>query len=115
MSSSGNQQYIQRNRCKIKPSVQIHSLIEIYTSTISSKKRSSGPYNQVEQRFFVKISRRDGSQCRQIHLKFLERYGDDTLSYSEVCYCNAQFVMVEEFVEDASRTAGRSPDFSVQL
>jgi hypothetical protein len=61
----------------------------------------------------MKVSRRDGLQCRQIHLKLLELYGDDALSYSEACYWSRQGLMDREDVEGARRT-GRSTDFSVQ-
>jgi hypothetical protein len=40
----------------------------------------------MEQHLFIKFSRQDGLQCKQIHLKLLEVYGGDALSYSEVYY-----------------------------
>jgi hypothetical protein len=68
----------------------------------------------MEQRLFVKISRRDGLQCRQLHLKLPELYGDDALFNSEVCDGSQQFVMGREYVEDGRRT-GRLPDFRVHI
>jgi hypothetical protein len=68
----------------------------------------------MEQRLFVKIGRRDGRQCRQIHLKLLELYGGDALSYLEVCYWSRQFLLDRDRVEGARRT-GRPPDFIVHL
>jgi hypothetical protein len=62
----------------------------------------------------IKISRRDGLQYKQIHLKLLKLYGGDGLSYSEVCYWSKQFLMGLEYVEDPRRT-GRPVDFGVQL
>jgi hypothetical protein len=41
----------------------------------------------------------------------LELYGDDALSYSEVCHGSRQFLMGREYVEDASRTS--QPPISV--
>jgi hypothetical protein len=62
----------------------------------------------------MKISRRDGLQCRQIYLKLVELCGNDALSYSEVCYWSQQFFIGRESVEDAKRTH-RPSDFSIQL
>jgi hypothetical protein len=68
----------------------------------------------MEQRPFIKISRLDGLQCRKIHHKLLELYGDDALFYSEMCYWSRQFLMGREYAEDARRT-GRSANFGGQL
>jgi hypothetical protein len=66
------------------------------------------------QYLFIKISRRDDLECRQLHLKLFELCGDDALSYSEVCYWSRQFLMGWKYVEDPRRTL-RPPGFSVQL
>jgi hypothetical protein len=78
------------------------------TSTINSTKRSSVCYDYMEQRLFIEIRRRDGLQCRQIHLKLLELYGDDAISYWEVCSWSWQFLMNRQYLEDAKKT-GRPP------
>jgi hypothetical protein len=67
----------------------------------------------MEQCIFVTISRRDGLQCRQIHLKLLELYSDDALSYSEEYFWSWQFLMDREYIKDAEDWP--TPDFSVQL
>jgi hypothetical protein len=84
------------------------------TSTISSGKGSSARSGHMEQRLFLKISRRDDLQCRKIHLKLLELDDDDALSYSEVCCWSWQFLMGREYIENKRRT-DRPSDFTVQL
>jgi hypothetical protein len=77
---------------------------------------SRGQYRTccMKERLFIKISRRDGLKCRQIHLKLLELYVHDAFPYSGVCHWSRQLLMSRESVEDARRTR-QSPDFSVQL
>jgi hypothetical protein len=47
------------------------------------------------------------------HVKLLDLYGGDALSYSEACHWSRQFFMSGKPVEDAKRT-GRPPDFGIQ-
>jgi hypothetical protein len=61
-------------------------------------------HSHLEQRLFIKISQRDGLQCKRLHLNLVELYGDDALSYSEVRYWSRQFLIDWEYVEDARRT-----------
>jgi hypothetical protein len=58
----------------------------------------------MEQPLFIRISCRDGLQRKQTHLKLLELYGSDALSYSQVCYGSRQSLMGREYVEDTRRT-----------
>jgi hypothetical protein len=69
----------------------------------------------MEQRLFIKIRRRDGLCCKQIHLKLLELYGGDGFSYSEVCYWIKQFFMRREHVEEARKTGRLISVFSFEL
>jgi hypothetical protein len=90
------------------------SLTDRDTSTRDSTKWSYVRYGHMEQRLFIQISRRDGVDCKKLHIKLLELYGDDALSYPEVCYWSQPFLMGRECVKHARRT-GRPPDFNVHL
>jgi hypothetical protein len=58
----------------------------------------------MEQLLFIKISRWDCLQWKQIHLKLLERSGDNALSYLEVCHWSRQFLPDWEYAQDARST-----------
>jgi hypothetical protein len=92
-------------------------MIGILRGTIgigSDRYDRSANVGHMEQRLFNQVIRRDGVHCRQIHLKLLELYGDDALSYSEMFCWSGQFLVGREHVGDARRI-GRRPEFNIQL
>jgi hypothetical protein len=61
----------------------------------------------MEERFFVKITCRNGLEYRQIHLNLFKLPDAEMLSHSEMCSWGGQFFMDLVFVKDA-RGTGRS-------